>query len=372
METPFLLMDRSRIQSNYREMKNAFSDFHIAYAMKSNSHNDMLRALLEENADIETASIQEILHLLDMGVAPEKIIFSNPVKPESAIKTAIEKKVFTMTFDSLAEAKKFLPYKNQIKPILRLDVPNKGSLWMLSGKFGCPKRIWPEVFQYMQTNQMPLAGFTFHVGSQCERAQTWGEAIDIVGEAAIMAKKYNIYTEILNIGGGYPIYLGREVPSIQEIAAVVYEAISRLASKGIVFKKFYAEPGRFISGSAGTLYSRIIGIADRDIKGISEKWVFLDTGVFSGLMETIDGITYPLNSNGSGENESVMLCGPSCDGADKMYRATLPQPKVGDIISMSGTGAYTLAYASYFNGLEPPEITFVDEIEDFSQKVKSA
>jgi ornithine decarboxylase len=370
MDTPVLIMDRSKIVSNYREMKDSFPDFHVAYAMKSNSHDDVLNLLLQEDADIETASIAEIQHLIRLGVRPEKIIFSNPVKPETAIRSAVECGVFTMTFDSLSELKKFIPYKEFIKPVLRIDVVNEGSLWILSGKFGCPKRIWPQIFQYMKDNEIPLSGITFHVGSQCERAATWGKAIAQVGEAVIMAENYDLKPEILNIGGGFPIFLGREIPGVKEIADVVYDAINELEDKGIIFEKFYAEPGRFISGSAGTLCTRIIGVGDRDVKGQGEKWVFLDTGVFSGLMETIDGITYPLYSNGIGEPETVMLCGPSCDGADKMFKAVLPSPKVGDIIYMYGTGAYTMAYSSNFNGIEPPSVSFVDALENKVENFK--
>jgi ornithine decarboxylase len=357
-------MDRSRIVSSYREMKDNFPDFHIAYAMKSNSHDEILNLLLKEDADIETASIQEIEYLLQMGVRPEKIIFSNPVKPDSAIRTAVEKGVVLMSFDSLAELKKFIPYKDYVRAILRIDVPNEGSMWMLNGKFGCPRRIWPDIFQFMQEEQINLAGITFHVGSQCEKATTWGKAIDVVAEVVELAEKYDLKPEILNIGGGFPINLGRPIPTVKEIANVVYDAIERLADKGITFEQFYAEPGRFISGPAGTLVTKIIGVCDRDVKGNKEKWVFLDTGVFSGLMETIDGITYPLSTNGSGNVEQVMLCGPSCDSADKMFKANLPEPKVGDTLYLTGTGAYTTAYASYFNGIHPPSISFVDKIED--------
>lgn len=372
MQTPILLIDRSKILDNYREMQSAFPDFCIAYAMKSNSHDNILKMLLNEHAYIETASIQEVDHLLKLGFKADKIIFSNPVKPDAAIKKAVSKGVEVMSFDSLDELKKFKPWKDKIKGLLRIDVPNDGSLWTLNGKFGCPRRIWPDIYQYMQENEMDLAGITFHVGSQCERAQTWGAAIELAGEAVELARQYSLNPEILNIGGGFPIFLGRPIPAVRDIADVTFKALEVLKEKGIVFKKFYAEPGRYISGPAGTLATKVIGVCDRDVKGKSEKWVFLDTGVFSGLMETIDGITYPLFSNGSGEMETVMLCGPSCDGADKMFKASLPQPKVGDIIYMTGTGAYTTAYASSFNGIAPPHISFADTIENNNINVKSA
>jgi len=364
MDTPCLVIDREIVKKNYIEIQSAFPEFLVAYAIKSNAHEEILKTLWSSGCGFETASIEEVEKLIAMGIPPEKIIFSNPIKPLASIEGSLKNKVTHMSFDSLDEVQKFLPYKDQVKAIFRIDVSNEGSLWTLNGKFGSPKQIWPEILTYMKENEIPLAGVTFHVGSQCENAQTWGKAMESVRELVLLAYSLGLKPYILNIGGGFPIDLGRKIPGIQEIAGVVHGSLKELEKDGIVFTEFIAEPGRYISGPSGALMTKIIGSARRLVNNNIERWIYLDTGVFTGLMETIDGITYPLSSDGQGEPAEVMLSGPSCDSADKMFKTTLPGPKAGDTLCMSGTGAYTTEYSSNFNGLQGPKIVFVDQLSE--------
>ncbi|MES0488825.1 MAG: hypothetical protein ABUK01_02465 [Leptospirales bacterium] len=364
MKRPKLLMDGSRVLTNYQDLVTALPGFTIAYAMKANPHERILQLLENDGSFFETASSSEIQTLLKKGVNSAKIIFSNTVKPAQAIAEAVKKGIVYQSFDSICEAEKFLPYKKTIQPILRIDVSNQGSLWALNGKFGLSQSLWKELFTYMQKNHLPLAGITFHVGSQCESLATWGLAMDRAKTAILMAREFGLKPDTLNIGGGFPIYLGREVPSVESIGTEIRKKLDSWANEGIVLKNFFAEPGRYICGSAGSMVSHVIGIAMREIDNKLEKWIYLDTGVFSGFMETIDGITYPILSNGSGELEEVMLCGPSCDSADKMFKAFLPSPKLNDTLYFSGAGAYTTVYSTDFNGIETPEIIFLNSAED--------
>ena len=109
----------------------------------------------------------------------------------------------------------------------------------------------------------------------------------------------------------------------------------------------------------------VIAKAARDGK----NWLYLDVGVFNGLMETIGGIKYPLvtakdDVNASGDNDSVSrwtLAGPSCDSFDVMSNeAALPEMDIGDRIYIMSAGAYTTAYASQFDGFPIPTTHFVD------------
>ena len=55
------------------------------------------------------------------------------------------------------------------------------------------------------------------------------------------------------------------------------------------------------------------------------------------------------------------VAGPSCDSADTMFLAT-PLPAslgVGDLVMIGSAGAYTLSYASSFNGFPPPQAHFL-------------
>lgn len=361
MKTPALFIDKSRIRKAYRDLKRAFYDFRVCYAIKSNSDKTIIELLREEGSHFEAASLGEIHYLKSLQVFASEIIFSNPVKAPHMITGALEEGVQTMAFDSVEELEKFIPHRGKAKLLFRIAVPNEGSLWPLNGKFGCPEHLWDGVFRFMKSNDLDLHGITFHPGSQGEFLGAWDAAMRMVWRCVREAREsFDLDPVCLNIGGGFPIDLGRPIPSIQHIADVVHEHLDLWAEhEGFRPQELICEPGRYISGPAGYLVSKVVGIARRE-----RNWVFLDTGVFSGMMETIDGITYPLKSTSVGDSERVILCGPSCDSVDKMFETDLPRPKTGDLVWFQGAGAYTTVYASAFNGFQPPKVHFLEHIDD--------
>jgi ornithine decarboxylase len=365
-ETPVLFIDRSKIRQNYLDLKEALPPFRIAYAIKSNSHPEIIEILRKEGSHFETASIAEIEKLLSLGVKAEEIVLSNPVKAPAAIEKALAYGVTIQSFDSVEELEKFKPHAAASTPLsrrvraqLRIVVPNEGSMWPLSGKFGADEELWPEIFRYMKDNEIPLDGITFHPGSQCETIAGWDSALYLTWRCIEIAREYSLNPTTINIGGGLPVPMGRKIPTVNEIGKVVLRHLKEWERKGFKPTDLIVEPGRFISGSAGVLASKIIGVARRE-----KTWAFMDCGVFTGMMETIDGITYPMLFSGTGAPETAMLCGPSCDSVDKMYEAQLPKPKTGDKILFLSAGAYTSVYASEFNGFLGPKMVFLDAIKD--------
>jgi ornithine decarboxylase len=116
-ETPALFIDRSRIRQNYLDLKKALPPFRIAYAIKSNSHPEIIEILKKEGSHFETASIAEIEKLLAMGIKAEEIVLSNPVKAPNAIRRALEHGVTIQSFDSVEELEKFKPYAMASTPL---------------------------------------------------------------------------------------------------------------------------------------------------------------------------------------------------------------------------------------------------------------
>jgi ornithine decarboxylase len=100
------------------------------------------------------------------------------------------------------------------------------------------------------------------------------------------------------------------------------------------------------------------------------RWVYLDTGTFNGLIETLnESIKYPIVSSKDSPNTKeaeVILAGPTCDSMDILYedyKYSLPVDlKIGDRLYFLSTGAYTASYASVcFNGF-PPIKTYVMDL----------
>ena len=102
--------------------------------------------------------------------------------------------------------------------------------------------------------------------------------------------------------------------------------------------------------------------------GLLARWVYLDSGKFNGLIETLDeSIKYPvITSQDAPEKKEgeVIIAGPTCDSMDIMYenaKYKLPVSlKAGDKVYWLSTGAYTSTYASVaFNGFPPIKTYFM-------------
>lgn len=153
---------------------------------------------------------------------------------------------------------------------------------------------------------------------------------------------------MLNIGGGYPIEYTKKVPPIETIEA----KINALLEEYFPDTDIFIEPGRAVVGDAGVFVSRIIGKAKRG----NENWLYIDVGVFNGLMESIGGIKYQYIVGSRGEEKHWTIAGPSCDSFDVIDKEVLlPEPDVGSLILILAAGAYTISYASEFNGFSIPK-----------------
>jgi ornithine decarboxylase len=116
------------------------------------------------------------------------------------------------------------------------------------------------------------------------------------------------------------------------------------------------EPGRAVVADAGTLVSTVVAVVWRG----TTRWVFLDAGVFTGLVETLDeAIRYRLRTSvDGGATGPCVLAGPTCDSADVLYERTPVQLPLrlaeGDTVRLLATGAYTSCYSTVgFNGFAP-------------------
>jgi ornithine decarboxylase len=109
-------------------------------------------------------------------------------------------------------------------------------------------------------------------------------------------------------------------------------------------------------GESGRLLATVVGKAKRG----DAMWLYLDAGVFNGLMETYEGfppVVSLLNEPAHDETERYTLAGPSCDSCDVIARNLLmPEINIGDKLVFFDAGAYTNEYAVAFNGFPIPSV----------------
>jgi len=301
----------------------------------------------------EIASEGELKILSALGIKPGRIISSNPVKSPAFIRYAIDYGVDYFAFDSVAEVDKLAAYARGCNVYVRLTVPNEGSEWPLSKKFGIEPDTAVELLLYAQERGLNPVGITFHVGSQCTNIYNWSMALDKVSAVWSSVGNAGIRLKVLNIGGGYPIRYTKEVIDIQSIEEMIDTLISKKFPEDV---QVQLEPGRAVVGDAGVFVTSVIGKARRG----NINWLYIDVGVFNGLMESIGGIKYTYMVGSRAETQKWTIAGPSCDSFDVIaHDVELPEPMIGDHLLILSSGAYTISYASEFNGFPVPKTILI-------------
>jgi ornithine decarboxylase len=352
-DRPFLLVDPNLVRTKARRFKAAMPRVHPHYAVKANPHPAVLRTLIEEGVNFEIASIAELDLLVSFGVPAAEIYYSNPVKSRHYLRYAAHKGVEWFVLDSLEELRKIVEIKPDAKLYLRLDVPNAGSDWPLSGKFGVQPKEAEEIIAAAADLKADLAGVTFHVGSQCRNPENWRVGIESAKRVFRKMRLKGLKPRLLNIGGGFPVRHTKPIPSIEAIGEVVNRELAGLPENVRVM----AEPGRFLVSDAGWFVCRVVGTATRSGK----RWVYLDAGMFGGIIETTEGLQYEVLTDRTGKPIPWTVAGPTCDSVDVVMRdQLLPEDlQADDFVYVPNAGAYTTAYASNFNGFPLPQERFV-------------
>jgi ornithine decarboxylase len=358
--TPFILLDREHLRAKYRQVRQSFPGVGIFYAVKANPHQEVLQVLHEEGSGFEISSGGELCLLQEMGVPAERIICSNPVKPIQFIEMAYQHGIDRYACDSLEELHKLARHGPGSRVYIRLTVDNTGSEWPLSKKYGTDAAEALELLRQARSLGLEPYGLTFHVGSQCLNKSNWVSALFLASTLWESARGAGLPLKMLSLGGGLPIQHTKPIPSLAGIANDVQRTIKELFPPDV---ELTIEPGRAIVGDSGILVASVIGKARRG----SESWLYLDAGVFNGLMETIEGFSYELRTERPGPMKVFTVAGPSCDSVDVMFKSIpLPDLQVGERIYILNAGAYTLSYASSFNGFPPPAVYYLDGADRLS------
>jgi ornithine decarboxylase len=353
--TPLVTISRSAILGQLERFREALPRVEPFYAVKANSHPEVLKTMVSAGAGFDVASVAEMRAVLAAGARPNQIIFANTIKPAGAIAEAAKAGVDLMTFDSEYELDKIAEQAPSTRVIVRIKVPNVGSIVELSLKFGVePADAIGLLIKAHKLGSRP-AGVSFHVGSQCTHVENFIQALEMAAIIVRDARLKQLPLEIVDIGGGFPIaHFDHEEDPFVPAAGVIAKEIDRLFDPNV---RIIAEPGRFLAGPAATLIMRVIGKAIRENK----HWYYLDDGVYGGLSGLVfDHASYQFKVARGGRRQLSTLAGPTCDSFDIIARGEdLPELEIGDVVYVDNIGAYSVASATNFNGLPPPKVVMV-------------
>ncbi len=363
--TPLFVVDHDELRRNYAMFKEHLPRVQAYYAVKANSDPAIVDTFYKAGASLDVASMVEFrLAYENIKSLPakerqdfiwDKIIYANPIKDIRTLQELDPYKPL-VTYDNRAEIAKIKQYAPHAGLILRMRVPNTGSVVELSSKFGASSAEAVDLIEGAFAAGLVVEGLSFHVGSQCTNFSNFVQSLNLASGVFEEAHARGFpQVKILDIGGGFPAAYDRHVKPFADLAAVLNREFQLLFPPEM---EILAEPGRFLVATAATSVAAVIGKAVRDGK----MCYYLNDGVYHTYSGVIfDHIHYPVHAFKRGPTQVCAVFGPTCDALDTISLAEqLPDLELGDLVYSRNMGAYTHASSTHFNGFPPAKVVHVN------------
>ena len=340
--TPRYVFSKKKIEDCYYSMCKKMEGVTIYYSLKANAEEEVLEILKNVNAKFEIASVGEFDILKKIGVSVDRIICGLPVKPASWLQNLYSAGCRYFIFDSKSELDKLINYAPDSLKVLRISVedlvPNSIEYGM-SYASACDLLTSYDTFIYVD-------GISFHISNNV-KTEYFNCVMDRVESLIKLLKKP---LKILNIGGGY------RIDAQDEFYVNLQKRITQIKLKYDI--EVIAEPGNTIVNSAGSIYTKVIGLKKQN----EYIDVFIDVGKPSGLKTGGKRIPKSVNVVGKKncpEKYKYRFVDITCMYKPHFFWELDYVLEENDIIQFTGMGAYSVCLQSKFHLWESPKIQIV-------------
>lgn len=370
--TPFYCYSANALVTRFQDYQKAFQGMPnlIAYAVKANSNQAILRLLAANGAGADVVSEGELRRALAVGIPAHHIVYSGVGKTVREIDFALAHDIYCFNVESEPEleqlSRRAVALAKTARVSLRInpDVDAKTHKKITTGKsenkFGIPLVFARDA--YKKAASLPglqVCGVDMHIGSQICDLKPFEEAFLIMTDFVRQLWSDGYTITHIDIGGGLGISYGNEqhaIPSPFDYAALVKKHIAPLGIKIIV------EPGRSIVGEAGVLVTSVIYLK----KGEGRNFVIVDAAMNDFMRPTLyDAWQNVLPVKQTPKDASLIradIVGSVCETGDYLaLNRHVPILAPGDLLAITGAGAYGAVMASTYNSrLLIPEVLVQD------------
>lgn len=410
-DTPLFVFSAPRIRANIARLLQAAAHharLKLCYASKANNLLGVLRVVRDSGIDIEVNSGGELFRAIRAGFAPEQIEMNGIAKSEQEIAEAISAGIYAINIDSPFELELVervaarLNRRANVTVRLIAGVGTRSHIGLQTAlntsKFGIsPLEARRVMLRAVKNSHLVnLAGVHIHVGSQTPDIDPYLQAFTAMWEHLLwLHSETGHRLSHINIGGGIPVNYLRDRAQAGEIlegpramlaaqltaaemidaaAGTVRASAREAGAEGLLDDlEIVMEPGRSVIADAGTLLTRVRNEKFRPETG--ENWLLTDAGYNLMLsMVMYQWYYHAVNASRAAVPHVARykMAGPLCDGGDVYFdlhgEGRLPDHrllpgdvKVGEIIAMLNTGAYTAAQMTAYNGRPMPAAVMIDD-----------
>lgn len=366
-QAPVFLYNLNGIQSRFLQMRKIYGSLHsnakIFYAMKANSHPEVLQILREQGSGVDVVSAGEIQRALDCGFAPQDMIFSGVGKSKNEIELALQLQIRQINVESLSELQRIAEISSSKKTkatvVLRMN-PNidvKTHPYIATGlnenKFGLEFSLWPEIQNILTKNpQISLRGLSLHLGSQMTDLSGLREALRLTKNFFLSLQKNLLKVNRFDVGGGLGIFyekqdFAKEEELLGQYAQIIREELPELLSQPDF--ELQTEPGRWLVGHSGILLMEVEYIKETTHK----NFLIVNAGMHNvlrpALYQAYHSI-FPLRQHPDRSAKVYDIVGPICESSDFLAKSrSIPECFEGEILILADVGAYGFSMASNYN-----------------------
>ena len=356
----FYIANMKVLQRKIGMWKEELPDVRAFYAMKCNPDKVVMKTMIASGFGFDAASKNEIAAAIDTGADAEKdIIFAHPVKKIGDIDYAIRCGVRMTTFDNVSEVEKLV---GGLGGLLRLRIDNPSARIDLGMKYGVDRGEYKHVIDRAIELGVDVKGVCFHVGSASKDPLIFREALKFSREVIEYGRRRGGYEMgVLDIGGGFT------GDGFVDCARVLRKELKD-GFKDV--ERVIAEPGRFFAEDVFTFFTPIIG--QKEKAGKKEYWIgdslygSFNCILYDQQIPVFNIVRNPLLKGGIDDQRMYpsVIQGVTCDSRDTLEtNIILPHLRNGDYLMVENFGAYTVAGACNFNGINmaEPKVFYIGE-----------
>jgi diaminopimelate decarboxylase len=368
--TPLYVYSQHTLTDHFQKLDKALAplDHMICFAMKANSNLSVMRTLANLGSSFDVVSGGELQRVIAAGGDPRHCVFAGVAKTEVEIEFALRQNIYSFNAESepeiqrihrvAARLKKIAPIAVRINPNVNAHTHSKITTGTYEDKFGIQFEHVERVYaRSSKLKNIRLRGVQMHIGSQLTTVLPFEKAIRrVLPLVEKLQTKHAL--EFFSIGGGLGIVYqpalasgdsswwkssaAKNILTPEKYAARLLPLLQPLRLKILL------EPGRFISGNAGILITRV-----EYLKRTGKKNFVIVDAAMNDLIRPAFYDAYheivPLTKKNVAMVSSDVV-GGVCESGDYFCKDR-PLPKVGegDYLALLSAGAYGSVMGSNYN-----------------------
>lgn len=368
--TPLYVYSQATLTDHFQKLDRAMApvDHLVCFAMKSNSNLAVLRTLANLGSGFDVVSGGELQRVLAAGGRAERCVFAGVAKTEAEIALALRAGIYCFNAESEAELerinrvaarlKKVAPVAVRVNPNVDAHTHAKITTGTYENKFGIAiEKIEGVYARAARLKHLQLRGIQMHIGSQLTAVMPFEQAVrKMLPLVRRLQARHGL--EFFSIGGGLGIVYQPALasgtpqwwrsPAARKILIPQTYADRLLPLLQPLGLRILMEPGRFISGNAGALVTRI-----EYVKRTGRKNFLIVDAAMNDLIRPAFYDSYheivPLRKKAGGKISSDVV-GGICESGDYFCKdRPLPKLGEGDELALLSAGAYGSVMAGNYN-----------------------